>query len=274
MEPVVEVRFISRLQLIYPPSSATGPRPITAQVSGHGIAVRVSAPEAEPVVVHTLGFRVKSRHPTRTAPLEIDPWGSIPDPQVRVWLDEPAQMADGPVPITLPTTIPHGQSEWFLLTAHTQEHDVEWELGIEWSCGEKKAWTSCNVRTTAETSMVTFRKDGSRTPGFNLHPQPDRPEIAAAAEAGYRPDAENGDPEAMFRLAVRLAERGALREAKHWFLICATMGNATAAESVGWILEQQGKHAESVDWYRKAADLGSTRAAERLAERPAGEEPR
>ncbi|MCX2181785.1 hypothetical protein KV205_14765 [Streptomyces sp. SKN60] len=271
MEPVVEVQLIGQLQLIYPPSSATGPSPIPVQVSGHGIAVRVSAPEEEAVVVHSLGFRVRARHPTRSAPVAMRPGARIPDPHVRVWLDEPAQMAPGPAPVTFPATIAGGESEWFLLTAHTKEHDVQWDLGVEWSCGAEQGWAGCAVRTTAETTMVKYGRDGQVTHNSNLHPEPDRPEVAAVAEANHRTGAEAGDPEAMFQLGVKLAERGALGEAEQWFRACAETGHATAAESVGWILEQRGEHSESMDWYRKAADLGSARAAEYLAERAGGE---
>ncbi|MFJ7245120.1 tetratricopeptide repeat protein [Kitasatospora sp. NPDC098652] len=273
MEPVVEVRFIGILQLVYPPSSATGPRPTPVQVSGHGIAVRVTAPEGEAVVVHTLGFRVTARHPTRSAPVAVDHGVTIPEPHIRVWLDEPAQMAAGARPVTLPTTVPGGRSEVFLLTAHTREHDVEWELGVEWSCGVRRAWAHCAVRTTAETTMVRYSPSGEVTHGANLHPEPERPEVAAVAEAGHRRDAENGDAEAMFRLAVSLAQRGELDEAQQWFRACAETGHATAAESVGWILDQLGDRAEAVTWYRRAAELGSARAAQYLAERDGAEGP-
>ncbi|NUL04762.1 sel1 repeat family protein [Streptomyces lunaelactis] len=142
------------------------------------------------------------------------------------------------------------------------------------SCRGEQGWFSYEVRTTAETSMVKYGRDGTVTHGANLHPEPDHPEIAAEAEANCRRDAESGDAEAMFQLAIKLAERGALTEAQQWFRACAETGHATAAESVGWILERNGSHTEAANWYRKAADLGSTRAAEYLAQRASDEDSR
>ncbi len=266
MEPVIEARLIYKFHLLYPPSSATGPRPEAVQISGHGILVLVGAPEGVPVVVHNLGFVVDNRHSTREAGVVMnDPLTMIPDPQIRVWLDEPAHMAPGPVPLTLPTTIPEGHSEIFRLTAHTGKNDVQWRLGIEWSCGDKRSWAHLEIRTTAETGMVSHHPDGRRTSQANLHKEPDRPEVAAEAESNYRRAAESGDTEAMFHLGVSLAERGELAEAEQWFRACAESGHPRAAESVGWILEQNGHHTEAATWYRKAADLGSARAARRLA---------
>lgn len=75
--------------------------------------MRVNARERAPVIVHSLGFHVKARHP-RTAPVTMDGLlTKIPEPHIRVWLDEPAQMADGPVPVTYPTTISSGESKLF-----------------------------------------------------------------------------------------------------------------------------------------------------------------
>jgi hypothetical protein len=268
VEPVFEVRFICKSHLVYPPSSATGPSPETVQISGHGIAVRVGAPKGTLVVVHGIGFAVDARHPTREGDVVMASPLTVPEPQIRVWLDEPEQTSPGPVPVTLPTMIPGGQSEWFVLTAHTKKHDVQWRLGVEWSCGEERSWASCKVRTTAETGWVCHHSDGRVTDQANLHPEPDRPEVAAEAESNYRRAAESGDAEAMFQLGVKLAERGALAEAEQWFRTCAATGHATAAESVGWILEQNEDLTKAANWYRKAAELGSTSAAQYLARKP------
>ncbi|MFI6102133.1 hypothetical protein ACIA8G_41835 [Lentzea sp. NPDC051213] len=241
MEPVFEVWLIGRIHLIYPPSSATGPRPLPVQVSGHGVAIRVTAPDEAPVVVHSLAHRVEARHPTRVAPVSMDGMMAgvvIPDPHVRVWLDEPAQTAPGPVPLVLPTTVPGGQNEMFFLTAHTREHDVEWALGLEWSCDAEPRMASWKIRTTAESTMVRYHPDGTVTKNSNLHSEPDRPEIAAEAEAGYRTEAEGGDAEAMFQLGIKLAERGELAEARRWFQASEKSGHAKAAESAEWIRQR------------------------------------
>ena len=63
--------------------------------------------------------------PTRNADVVLaTPSTRILDSQIRVWLGEPAQMTPAPVPVTFPTPIPAGHSEWFTLTARTKKHDV------------------------------------------------------------------------------------------------------------------------------------------------------
>ncbi|MFG7942223.1 hypothetical protein [Streptomyces cacaoi] len=256
MRPVVEVRFHYRSHLLYAPGPATGPHPVPVQISGHGIEVRVRAPEEEPVVVRTLGFTVDAREPARDGDVVHDVSGSVPSPQIRVWLDEPQQMAPGPVPVAFPVTVPAAESTVFTLTAHTRRHDIRWHLGVSWTCGEEEGWARCPVRTTCRTGMVAHHPDGSVTENARLHAEPDPPKVAAEAESTHRAAAGSGDVEAMFRLGVCLAERGAHDEAQRWFQEAAEAGHATAAESVAWLLDQQGEHAEAAVWYRRAAALG------------------
>ncbi|WP_158702023.1 tetratricopeptide repeat protein [Kitasatospora sp. MMS16-BH015] len=240
----------------------TGPRPVQLQVSGHGVEVRVSAPASGPAVVHGIAFRVMGRRPLGTAPGKVSVLVTgtvnIPMPQIRVWLDEPDQMTPGPVPLSLPDTVPAGESRVYRLTAHTREHDVEWQLGVEVSTGGDPVWRGYPIRTTAETGWRIFHPDRPMTENANSHREPDRPEIAAGTEATHRAGAEQGDHAAMYRLAVSLAERGELAEAQRWFHTCAERGDTEAAAAVASILELRGEAAAAEEWHRRAAGPGGS----------------
>lgn len=275
MEPVIETKCTFEVALVYPPSSRTGPKPTVVPITGHGIEVRVHATEGWPVVVQSLGYAVDARLAAVTGEVWVNPHSAVRilEPQIRVWLDEPAQMTPGPRPLSLPMTIPDGHTELFTLTAHTKEHDVRWWLRVEWTCGGEEGNSVFRLRTTAETGFTTFHPDGRVTErGKWFHPEPDWPEVAAEAERRYRHAAEAGDVDAMFQLGALLHERGELTEAEHWFQSSADAGHARAMASVGWILERRGNLTEAAQWYRKAADVGddfAMRQIERVVKWPA-----
>ncbi|MET9231392.1 hypothetical protein [Lentzea sp. NPDC003310] len=176
MPPQVEFHLVRTAEIVYPPSSATGPHPVAVQISGHAVTVDVTA--VEEVAVHSLGFRVVNRHPTRSGTVSMC-FNPAPEPNLRFWLDEPTRTAHGPVRLDWPVTIRRGRSRQFVVSAHTKKHDVEWELSITVDWGAGLHQMTCRVRTTAETGMVRFSPDGT-TSVAKIHAEPDRPEDSSA----------------------------------------------------------------------------------------------
>jgi TPR repeat protein len=80
--------------------------------------------------------------------------------------------------------------------------------------------------------------------------------------------AQAGDVQAQFRLAVAYdGGRGVLRdfeEARKWYRRAAEGGLAEAQNSLGSMLQEDGKFAEAIAWYEKAAAQGHARATNSL----------
>lgn len=80
--------------------------------------------------------------------------------------------------------------------------------------------------------------------------------------------AEAGDVQAQFQLGVAYdGGRGVLRdfeEARKWYQRAAEGGLAEAQNSLGSILQEDGKFAEAISWYEKAAAQGHARATNSL----------
>ncbi|MEU8205649.1 hypothetical protein [Streptosporangium sp. NPDC049046] len=81
----------------------------------------------------------------------------------------------------------------------------------------------------------------------------------------YRRAAENGDPNAVLRLAALYDERGEATEAEIWLGKAATAGNTTVMTWLGNLLRRQGRLVEAAVWWRKAAEAGDHTAITELA---------
>ena len=100
--------------------------------------------------------------------------------------------------------------------------------------------------------------------------------LACPAQAGLSPEVEamlakarGGDLHAQYRVGVAYDQgRGAPRdavEAMKWYRSAAEAGYADAQNSVGSVLQEQGKHAEAFPWFEKAAAQENARALNNLA---------
>ena len=78
----------------------------------------------------------------------------------------------------------------------------------------------------------------------------------SAAEARLRRLAAGGDQNAMYRLAGRLRERGAVPESRIWTARAASAGHPGAMYQLGLQYRDEGREAEARQWFVKASDAG------------------
>jgi TPR repeat protein len=84
------------------------------------------------------------------------------------------------------------------------------------------------------------------------------------AEPWWRKAAKAGDTTAMNNLSLLLLMRQELAEAEEVAATAALYGNVVAMNTLGVALLQQGRPDEAETWFRKAAGLGYTSAAQNL----------
>ncbi|MEE1755916.1 hypothetical protein [Streptomyces sp. SP18CS02] len=119
-----------------------------------------------------------------------------------------------------------------------------------------------NARRRSEVPAVTpavwahVLRTASTDPSYDLHA------VAAAARAQYLPPAEDGDPDAMFRIGM-LAERvdGDLAAAERWYRPAAGKGSRAAAGALGRLLAGRGMAREAEFHLETAAGAGDAKAA-------------
>ncbi|MFG2291727.1 protein kinase [Streptomyces sp. NPDC048603] len=115
---------------------------------------------------------------------------------------------------------------------------------------------------------LTAKDVAARLRSAHLAPGP-TPEPAADAsetdEQRLQRAAEAGNTDAMFSLALLLAEDDRLDEAETWCRKAAEVGNTDAMTGLGLLLANAGRAAEAETWYRKAADTGHTNAMHNVA---------
>jgi TPR repeat protein/DNA-binding XRE family transcriptional regulator len=79
------------------------------------------------------------------------------------------------------------------------------------------------------------------------------------------PQANGGDPQAMYRLARLLRENGRPDESERWLRRAAEHGHPGALFTLGNLVAEEGGHSEAVHWLRGAADAGHTDAMYNLS---------
>ncbi|MFF4012395.1 tetratricopeptide repeat protein [Streptomyces sp. NPDC001717] len=113
----------------------------------------------------------------------------------------------------------------------------------------------------------TAKEVAARLRSAHLAPGPTNGPAAEAPETDeerHQRAAEAGDSDAMFSLALLLAEADRIDEAETWYRKAADAGNTDAMNGLGLLLEDTGRSNEAETWYRKAADAGQINAMNNL----------